>query len=64
MTYKAVTGTLKGYDQLMNLVLDNVRETLHGIILTSISIPQYKCWRALTQDDLQMRTQTQPSHGL
>lgn len=24
-------GTLKGYDQLMNLVLDNVKETTRGI---------------------------------
>ena len=30
----AVTGTLKGYDQLMNLVLDNVKETTRGL-----------CWR-------------------
>lgn len=26
----AVTGTLKGYDQLMNLVLDNVKELTRG----------------------------------
>ena len=26
-----VIGTLKGYDQLMNLVLDDVKETLRGI---------------------------------
>ncbi|KAL6720363.1 U6 snRNP-associated protein Lsm7 [Lecanora helva] len=26
---REVTGTLKGYDQLMNLVLDDVKETLH-----------------------------------
>ncbi|KAL8744699.1 MAG: hypothetical protein Q9190_003079 [Brigantiaea leucoxantha] len=26
---REVTGTLKGYDQLMNLVLDDVREILH-----------------------------------
>jgi U6 snRNA-associated Sm-like protein LSm7 len=25
-----VTGTLKGYDQLMNLVLDDVKETMRG----------------------------------
>lgn len=25
-----VTGTLKGYDQLMNLVLDNVKELTRG----------------------------------
>lgn len=25
-----VTGTLKGYDQLMNLVLDDVREVMRG----------------------------------
>ena len=26
-----VLGTLKGYDQLMNLVLDDVQETLRGL---------------------------------
>lgn len=26
----SVVGTLKGYDQLMNLVLDDVKELLHG----------------------------------
>ena len=26
----SVTGTLKGYDQLMNLVLDDVKETMRG----------------------------------
>jgi small nuclear ribonucleoprotein (snRNP)-like protein len=25
-----VTGTLKGYDQLMNLVLDDVKEVIRG----------------------------------
>lgn len=25
-----VIGTLKGYDQLMNLVLDDVKEAIHG----------------------------------
>lgn len=25
-----MTGTLKGYDQLMNLVLDNVKEVMRG----------------------------------
>lgn len=28
-----VTGTLKGYDQLMNLVLDDVKELLHGMMV-------------------------------
>lgn len=27
---KKVVGTLKGYDQLMNLVLDDVKETMRG----------------------------------
>lgn len=27
---ETVVGTLKGYDQLMNLVLDDVQETLRG----------------------------------
>lgn len=26
-----VTGTLKGYDALMNLVLDEVKETMRGM---------------------------------
>lgn len=30
LTLITVTGTLKGYDQLMNLVLDNVKETMRG----------------------------------
>lgn len=27
-----VIGTLKGYDQLMNLVLDDVKETMRGTV--------------------------------
>ena len=27
---RKVVGTLKGYDQLMNLVLDDVKETMRG----------------------------------
>lgn len=30
-TYVLVTGILKGYDQLMNLVLDEVKEIIRGI---------------------------------
>lgn len=30
LTLRTVTGTLKGYDQLMNLVLDEVKETMRG----------------------------------
>jgi hypothetical protein len=30
LTYLLVIGTLKGYDQLMNLVLDEVKEALTG----------------------------------
>lgn len=30
MAGHSVVGTLKGYDQLMNLVLDDVKETLRG----------------------------------
>lgn len=29
---RQVVGTLKGFDQLMNLVLDNVTETLRGML--------------------------------
>ena len=28
--FLAVTGVLKGYDQLMNLVLDDVKEVMRG----------------------------------
>jgi hypothetical protein len=31
-----VTGTLKGYDQLMNLVLDNVEEVTRGMFLSTV----------------------------
>jgi small nuclear ribonucleoprotein (snRNP)-like protein len=31
-----VTGTLKGYDQLMNLVLDNVSEVTRGMLRKSV----------------------------
>lgn len=33
----AVTGTLKGYDQLMNLVLDDVKEMTKGRRLITLS---------------------------
>ena len=31
LTTDVVVGTLKGYDQLMNLVLDDVKETMRGM---------------------------------
>lgn len=34
-----VVGTLKGYDQLMNLVLDDVKELLRGTSLSYITCP-------------------------
>lgn len=34
-----VTGTLKGFDQLLNLVLDNVEEHSSGSHLSSTSMP-------------------------
>ncbi len=34
-----VTGTLKGYDQLMNLVLDDVKEITRGKLLPPPSCP-------------------------
>jgi small nuclear ribonucleoprotein (snRNP)-like protein len=43
LTSNTVIGTLKGYDQLMNLVLDEVKEALtgmhHSSILTSVANP-------------------------
>ena len=35
-----VVGTLKGYDQLMNLVLDDVRELLRGWSAMRVIHPQ------------------------
>jgi small nuclear ribonucleoprotein (snRNP)-like protein len=35
----AVVGILKGYDQLMNLVLDEVKETMRGMLH-----PLKNCW--------------------
>lgn len=35
LTLSTVTGILKGYDQLMNLVLDEVKETMRG----ELSVP-------------------------
>jgi hypothetical protein len=32
LTRRIVIGTLKGYDQLMNLVLDEVKEALTGML--------------------------------
>lgn len=32
---RQVVGTLKGFDQLMNLVLDDVTETLRGMLAQS-----------------------------
>lgn len=37
LIHPAVTGTLKGYDQLMNLVLDNVKEMTRGWFDTSLA---------------------------
>ena len=33
-----MTGTLKGFDQLMNLVLDDVKEAMRGMYLASLEI--------------------------
>ncbi len=37
-----MTGTLKGYDQLLNLVLDEAVENLRGMIYFALSLP-YIC---------------------
>jgi len=39
---REVTGTLKGYDALMNLVLDDVKETLRGTL--SSTLPCLPCY--------------------
>ena len=44
----SVIGTLKGYDQLMNLVLDDVKETMRGELQSSVSCS------AVPSDILQM----------
>ena len=33
-----VVGTLKGYDQLMNLVLDDVQEMLRGMDISVVNV--------------------------
>ncbi|THY50317.1 U6 snRNA-associated Sm-like protein LSm7 [Aureobasidium pullulans] len=38
---REVTGTLKGYDQLMNLVLDDVKEITRGFSSLTISLPTH-----------------------
>jgi small nuclear ribonucleoprotein (snRNP)-like protein len=35
LTSPTVSGTLKGYDQLLNLVMDNVEEHFEGLALTA-----------------------------
>lgn len=35
LNYESVTGVLKGYDQLLNLVLDEVQENLQGGVCLS-----------------------------
>lgn len=66
MLIPAVVGTLKGYDQLMNLVLDDVKESMRGMSLLFFSFyflfrsaPFYACKYTLT-DSLQMTRATQP----
>lgn len=44
LTPITVTGTLKGYDQLMNLVLDDVKETMRGEFqLPYLNLIYYLC---------------------
>jgi small nuclear ribonucleoprotein (snRNP)-like protein len=47
-----VIGTLKGFDQLMNLVLDDVRELTRGIY---ISQPPSRILKSLTLSSIQGR---------
>jgi small nuclear ribonucleoprotein (snRNP)-like protein len=37
LTQKKVTGVLKGYDQLLNLVLDEVEEQVQGNDICTVS---------------------------
>jgi small nuclear ribonucleoprotein (snRNP)-like protein len=41
---ESVTGILKGYDQLLNLVMDEVEEILRGMCLVHFSFYQ-KDWK-------------------
>jgi U6 snRNA-associated Sm-like protein LSm7 len=51
-----VTGTLKGYDQLMNLVLDNVEEVTRGMLFR---IPSTRSkWRLTHPSDDEGNTST------
>lgn len=42
---REVTGTLKGYDQLMNLVLDNVQEIMTGKLSVDDFLRSQACGR-------------------
>ncbi|KAF3933563.1 hypothetical protein ABW19_dt0203371 [Dactylella cylindrospora] len=53
---REVTGALKGYDQLMNLVLDEVKETMKGILFPVNFIHYHRKsyatnWNIETADD-------------
>lgn len=50
-----VTGVLKGFDQLLNLVLDDVEELLQGDLLSP-----HTCDPVLTRPKIQTRIQ---KHG-
>ena len=39
--FPAVIGTLKGYDQLMNLVLDEVKEALTGMSPATLALDAF-----------------------
>lgn len=57
-----VVGTLKGYDQLMNLVLDDVKELLRGTSVPTLLAPPLPYgWCLYTCLSKPNRTQTNPT---
>lgn len=42
---REVTGTLKGYDALMNLVLDDVEEVMRGLSTSILNFGKWWRWK-------------------
>ena len=65
--FGTVQGTLKGHDQLMNLVLDDVQEMLKGIVVQALTsfpssskLPFHCALHLPTSRRLQMTKATHP----
>lgn len=59
-----VVGILKGYDQLLNLVMDEIEETLHGqLVAVAPLCNSSKYIDSLHSSFCSLRTQTDPETG-